>query len=118
MSNARPATRIAAFSELKLLAEGVRNLGTAAVQRRIHDECAAQNITALDLHRLQSDWNGVQDYLELFINQLELLTHEANDDAWSDKISRDTDPNLNHCEACGNELSLNADCRCSSCGNA
>jgi hypothetical protein len=118
MSNASPASRISAFSELKLLAEGLRNLGTAAVQRRLHDECAAQNITALDLHHLQSEWNGVQDHLDRFMEQLELLRNETLDEAWSDKISSDSDSNATHCGACFLRLELNADGLCSACGNA
>jgi hypothetical protein len=73
---------------------------------------------------LQSEWNGVSDHLDLFIGAVARMHDKAIDDAWDDKVSRDMDPDpdgdrdyAGPCPACGNSLPLNAECRCSGCGN-
>ena len=118
------AIRVVALRQLMLLAEGTRNLGTAAVQNRLHNEFADGNITADQLRRLQSEWNGVQDHLDLFMSALAAIRMEVIDDAHDDKVSRDMDPDpdgdrdyAGPCPACGNSLPLDAECRCGGCGN-
>ena len=116
--------RIEAIRTLKIAAESVRNLGSLAVQRPIHNLRAAHIITIREMLDLQSEWDGVSDHLDLFIGAVTRMHDEAIDDAWDDKVSRDMDPNpdgdrdyAGPCPACGNSLPLNAECRCSGCGN-
>jgi hypothetical protein len=116
--------RLEAIRTLKIAAESVRALGTLAVQRPIHNLRAAHIITIPEMLNLQAEWNGVSDHLDLFIGAVIRMHDEAIDDAWDDKVSRDMDPDpdgdrdyAGPCPACGNSLPLNAECRCSGCGN-
>lgn len=122
--------RLEALRTLKIAAESVRALSTLAVQRPIHNLRASHIITIREMLDLQAEWNGVSDHLDQFISTVERLHMAAIDDAWADKVSRDMDPdpdgdrdyagptdNNDPCPACGNSLHLNAECRCSGCGN-
>ena len=116
--------RIEALRTLKIAAESVRALSTLAVQRPIHNLRAAHLITINEMLVLQSEWNGVDAHLDLFISTIEAMHTASIDDAWADKVSRDMDPDpdgdrdyAGPCPACGNSLPLNAECRCSGCGN-
>jgi hypothetical protein len=110
---------LVALAQIKLLAEGTRNLGTAAVQRRLHEEFAGRRINADQLRRLQSEWNGVQDHLDLFISELAAIHGEMVDEAWAEKISRDMDGDRDAgrvCASCQHDLEQDADFRCVRCG--
>lgn len=132
--------RIDALRNLRLAAEAIRNLGTMAVQREMHNLCADRLIRATELSDLQSEWNGVADHLDQFIETLGGVQETARDDAFDDMLSmsfdgvrrdfdpephgsRDTfvphptNPQPDYCEACGNALRLDAECRCEGCGN-
>lgn len=125
MPNIELTKTLVALAQIKLLAEGTRNLGTAAVQRRLHDEFAGRRINADQLRRLQSEWNGVQDHLDLFISELsaihdELLPPEVEPEPHGSRdtfVPHPTNPQPDYCEACGNALRLDAECRCGGCGN-
>jgi hypothetical protein len=84
--------RLEALRTLKVAAESVRNLGTLAVQRPIHNLRAAHIITIPEMLDLQSEWNGVSDHLDKFIDIAERIFVEAVDDAWDDRVSRDMEP--------------------------
>jgi hypothetical protein len=118
----RTELRLDALRTLKIAAESVRALSTLAVDRPIHNLRASHIITIPEMLNLQSQWNGVADHLDLFIEEVERM-HTAAIDVWSDKVSGinpDPDGDRDYagpCPACGNSLPLNAECRCSGCGN-
>ena len=88
----RTELRIEALRTLKIAAESVRALSTLAVQRPIHNLRASHLITIQEMLNLQSQWNGVSDHLDFFIEEVERIHTAAIDDAWADKVSRDMDP--------------------------
>lgn len=129
-TTATPAgRRIARLSDLHTAANSVLNLATIAVQREMHNMLADRRITALELHTLQSEWNGVQDHLEAFLETISSIRNAAIDEAFNDKIARDCgliDPNHpdnhdrdagRHCLTCNHDLELDADFRCTRCGS-
>jgi len=122
--------RIIRIKEIQTTANALLNLGTISVQREIHNALAAGNITADELHLLQSEWNGVQDHLECFLEAIASTLNSAINDAFTDKVSREMDSQLDanhpdnndrdagrHCLSCSHELELDADFRCTRCGS-
>jgi len=129
--------RISALRNLSLSAESVRNLAVMAIQREIHNIFADRLMTVSELNDLQSEWNGIEDHLDSFINTLVGIRDIARDDAFTDSLNlaatgcrHDFDPEPHgarnpidprdlapECPACGNSLPLDAECRCSGCGN-
>ena len=130
-TTATPAgRRLARLAEFHTAANSVLNLATIAVQREIHNAFAAGQITALELHLLQAEWNGVQDHLESFLETISSIRNAAIDEAFTDKIAEEmaswTEPNHpdnhdrdagRHCLTCQHDLDLDADFRCTRCGS-
>jgi hypothetical protein len=84
--------RLEALRTLKVAAESVRNLGSLAVDRPMHNLIVAKLITIPEMLELQSQWNGVSDHLDKFIDIAERIFVDAVDDAWCDRVSRDMEP--------------------------
>jgi len=133
----RHEERINAITAVRTAAESLRALGKVSVERNIHTMHADRLIGAVDLSSIQSDWNSVEAYLDVLIATLNTARLSVIDEAWDDKVSswhdswhndpkpepephgsRDTFvPHPDYCEACGNMLRLDAECRCNGCGN-
>lgn len=118
------------LGEIHTAATALLNLGTISVQREIHNALAAGNITPAELHLLQSEWNGVQDHLESFLDTLSSLRNAIEHQARMDSLAfahdgvrnRDNHPD-NHdrdaglvCASCQHDLEQDADFRCVRCG--
>jgi hypothetical protein len=124
------ARRIVRLAELYSAANSILTLGTISVQREIHNIHAECKISANTLHVLQSEWNGVQDHLESFLETLSSirsaieLQYRKDSLAFAhDGVRRDNHPDNNDrdagrvCPTCDHDLELNADFQCVRCGS-
>ena len=128
--NTRTGRRIIRLYELKGATESILTLSTISVQRVIHNSLAEGLINTNELHVLQSEWNGVQDHLESFIETISSILSAAKDVDRKERaffantgVRVDGNHPDNHdrdagrvCPACDHDLELNADFQCARCG--
>ena len=128
--NTRTGRRIIRLYELKGATESILTLSTISVQRVIHNSLAEGLINTNELHVLQSEWNGVQDHLESFIETISSILSAAKDVDRKERaffantgVRVDGNHPDNHdrdagrvCPSCDHDLELNADFQCARCG--
>ena len=110
------------LQDLLEAAHALTNLGILSIQRRIHDACNKREITAVELHQLQTGFNGVRDHLTEVIDTLSRLRHGL-------PVNQDPEPHGSRdtfvphpyegavCSQCNSRLNVNDDGRCTACGS-
>jgi len=122
-------TRIDEIVKFRNTVEIANHCSTIPAQRRLANLLLAGHITVRQFNQMQEQLNGIDDHISNLLSLIALARLDAMDELWENK-SDDDDPEPHgardpigprdlqpECPACGNSVPLDADCRCSGCGN-